>query len=248
MAKLTLQPVTSGFASTDRLNANFEAIEAALENTLSRDGSAPNQMEAELDMNSRKITNLAAGENNNDAVNYGQLISTVLNYVVQRIEETQTIPLQANYTLQNFTYAPGQNNLAVYRNGVRLLSSEFVETSPTVITLVDVPVGLETLQFVVNESLGTFGDIPAHTHEFEDILDLVYYTGFDSRYYTEAEIDAALALKANLAAPTFTGAVKIQDSVSRKNADNSTYVAQPRIFVQASDPGANAAENDIWMW
>lgn len=248
MAKLTLSPLTSGFLDVPRLNANFEAIEDAFDNTLSRDGSLPNSMDASLDMNSHRIVNLSAGVNSGDAVTVGQLDSVVLNYVVQRIEEQQTIPLQAVYTLNNFTYQPGQNNLAVYRGGTRLLTSQFVETDESTITLVSVPVGVENLQFVVNESLGTFGDVPAHIHETSDIDGLEFYTGLDTRYYTETEADALLAAKAPTAAPTFTGTVQVADALHRKNADNSLYKAQPRIFVQAADPGANAAEDDIWMW
>jgi len=57
----------SGYRSSNALNANLDAIEAALENTLSRDGTSPNQMSAILDMNSNKITNLAAPTSGSDA-------------------------------------------------------------------------------------------------------------------------------------------------------------------------------------
>lgn len=40
------------------INANNAVIETAFENTLSRDGTSPNQMEASLDMNSHRILNL----------------------------------------------------------------------------------------------------------------------------------------------------------------------------------------------
>ena len=60
MSKLTIAPVQAGYRSAEALTQNFEAIEAALENTLSRDGTSPNQMEAELDMNSNRIINLPA--------------------------------------------------------------------------------------------------------------------------------------------------------------------------------------------
>lgn len=59
MAKLTLTDITSGYASTTQLNANFAAIETALENTVSRDGTTPNTMSADLDMNGNTILNLA---------------------------------------------------------------------------------------------------------------------------------------------------------------------------------------------
>ncbi len=58
MAKLTLVDIAAGYALIATINANNAAVEAALENTLSRDGTAPNTMSAELDMNSQQITNL----------------------------------------------------------------------------------------------------------------------------------------------------------------------------------------------
>ncbi len=57
MAKLTLNTIGSRYGSIDALNANFDAIETALENTLSRDGTAPNNMESDLDMDSNSILN-----------------------------------------------------------------------------------------------------------------------------------------------------------------------------------------------
>lgn len=59
MAKITLNDITSGHASTTALNDNFAAVETAFDNTLSRDGSSPNQMLADLDMNSRNILNVS---------------------------------------------------------------------------------------------------------------------------------------------------------------------------------------------
>src|SRR5687767_15143230 len=68
MAKLVLDPITSGYASVATINSNNDAVEAALENTLSRDGTGPNEMGASLDMNSHRILNLAAPTQANDAI------------------------------------------------------------------------------------------------------------------------------------------------------------------------------------
>lgn len=60
MAKLTLSNIVSFFANTTAAStyaANNDAIEAAIENTLSRDGTTPNTMSANLDMNSNRILN-----------------------------------------------------------------------------------------------------------------------------------------------------------------------------------------------
>lgn len=55
--KPSITTISSGYASTTTLNENFEALKEAFDNTLSRDGSTPNSMNADLDMNSNDILN-----------------------------------------------------------------------------------------------------------------------------------------------------------------------------------------------
>ena len=77
MAKLTLTDLTqlssNETSAVNAINANGALIETALENTLSRDGTSPNSMSANLDMNSKKLLNVAAGTSNSDGVNLSQL-------------------------------------------------------------------------------------------------------------------------------------------------------------------------------
>lgn len=70
--KLTLDTVVNpendtSFAS--QINSNFDAIETAIENTLSLDGTSPNSLEAELDMDDNKIINVATPTAAADAAN-----------------------------------------------------------------------------------------------------------------------------------------------------------------------------------
>lgn len=61
MAKLTttdLTSLTSESSAVSRINANFAAVEEALENTISRDGDTPNEMESDLDLNSNDLLNV----------------------------------------------------------------------------------------------------------------------------------------------------------------------------------------------
>jgi len=61
MTKLTLNDVSSfqnDSSAVNTVNNNSDAIVAAVENTLSRDGTSPNTMGATLDMNSNRIVNL----------------------------------------------------------------------------------------------------------------------------------------------------------------------------------------------
>lgn len=72
MAKLTLNTVQNGYSATTDINANSALIEEAFENTLSRDGSSPNTMQASLDMNSHRILNLPDAVNNQEPVTLAQ--------------------------------------------------------------------------------------------------------------------------------------------------------------------------------
>lgn len=69
MPKLTLTDITNESipSAATTVNANSDLIEAALENTLSRDGTGPNAMSAALDMGTNRIINLAAPVSDNDA-------------------------------------------------------------------------------------------------------------------------------------------------------------------------------------
>jgi hypothetical protein len=59
MAKLTLNTIVAGYKATTALNSNSAATVAAMEKTLSLDGTAPNAMTADLDMNGNSILNSA---------------------------------------------------------------------------------------------------------------------------------------------------------------------------------------------
>lgn len=70
MAKVTLSNLanlTNEVTAVALINANNDAIEAAMEKTLSRDGTSPNTMSTSFDMNNNRIVNLAAPSVNSDA-------------------------------------------------------------------------------------------------------------------------------------------------------------------------------------
>lgn len=63
MPKITLDDLTNlqnETSAVNTINNNSAAIEAAIENTLSRDGTSPNEMNANLDMNNYRVFNLPA--------------------------------------------------------------------------------------------------------------------------------------------------------------------------------------------
>ena len=96
MPKLTLTDLTSltsnETTALNQINANGALIEAALEKTLTRDGTSPNTMTAALDMNSQKILNVAAGTVAADGVNLSQLTAATgqVPGLSMTMETTQT--------------------------------------------------------------------------------------------------------------------------------------------------------------
>lgn len=60
----SLSNVTNILTSESVINTNWELIEEAFQNTLSLDGSTPNQMEADIDLNSNDLLNVKTGSFN----------------------------------------------------------------------------------------------------------------------------------------------------------------------------------------
>lgn len=115
MAKLTLTDITSGYALTTTVNANNALIETALENTLSRDGTAPNTMNAVLDMNSFNINNLPDATANQQPVTLAQAASIVgvtnplsRENVGAVLYPQTSAETTAGVTPTNYYYPPGE--------------------------------------------------------------------------------------------------------------------------------------------
>lgn len=51
--------ISSGYASQSQLNENFSNIQTSFNNTLSLDGSTPNAMQADLDLNNNDLINVS---------------------------------------------------------------------------------------------------------------------------------------------------------------------------------------------
>jgi len=97
--KPTIIPVsaTANTASmVSSINQNFDVLAEAIEDTLSRTGGAPNQLEADVDANSQRIYNLAPAVNGGDAVNLTQVEELVSGAVPSGdvvLEVTASLPL-----------------------------------------------------------------------------------------------------------------------------------------------------------
>lgn len=132
--KPSIVTVSSGYQGTTTINSNFQALRDAFDNTISRDGSTPNAMDADLDMNSKDILNVKSLSVNGLFIN-GQVVEPgTINYNGV-IKETQVATAgQTVFNLTTVTYTPGINNLSVYVDGEYQNFSNYSETNPTSVT------------------------------------------------------------------------------------------------------------------
>lgn len=88
MPKVALNNIGSRYGSIDALNDNFDTIETAFDNTLSRDGTGPNFMLTTLDMNGYGVVNASSFtvggidyvvKLNNDYTSYYNSMTTIYN-------------------------------------------------------------------------------------------------------------------------------------------------------------------------
>lgn len=80
MSKVNLSNLTnlqSEVAAVTTINNNNTLITQAIENTISRDGTLPNAMNSNLDMNSNKIINLPDAYTDQEPVTYGQYVAGI---------------------------------------------------------------------------------------------------------------------------------------------------------------------------
>lgn len=131
MAKITPLNEIASLANTSSakaaLNDNFDRIEEAFENTLSRDGSTPNQMEADLDMNSNDILNAGIVDAESFHINgvpFEQAVaySSKLYETFNGTGVQQDFPLEVNpASLGNLEVSvkyPGEQGLELLRPGI----------------------------------------------------------------------------------------------------------------------------------
>lgn len=82
------------------INDNFKAIQDALENTLSRDGTTPNFMDANLDLNSYKIINSGEATDDNDVVTL-KLVKDAIGTATESAEAAANSAKQAASSAQS---------------------------------------------------------------------------------------------------------------------------------------------------
>lgn len=157
MAKLTLNNVSSGLESQSLINNNNDTIEAAFEDTISRSGATPNDMQADLDLGSNNLLNVADGVNPTDGVNLGQvrnLLSAAGSGLISSNVEYYTATAGQTSFNVTTTFYPGTDNLRVYVNGVlqNRVQSYTENSAGNQVTFVEALEAGDIVTFITNDS------------------------------------------------------------------------------------------------
>lgn len=171
MAKFTPENIASGFQSTEALNANFTQLETLSNTFLSRDGTSPNTMLANLDMNSQRIINLPSALSPSEPITYAQFLALrdILPFNGTVIEKIDATAGQTVFNLGAVSYVPGSDNITVYRNGLYIDPGQYIETASDTITLsYEANLGDEFV-FVVNQRAVGADVVAASSVTYTDI-------------------------------------------------------------------------------
>lgn len=105
MSKIdTLTPISASYAGTAKLNSHLQKITDALENTVSRDGSTPNQMEADLDLNDNQVINTGTPVLDHHVATK-QYVDESINTLVDPVLSSNPIIFDDIQTLRDQTWA-----------------------------------------------------------------------------------------------------------------------------------------------
>ena len=131
--KPSITTIASGYQSTATLNNNFTNVRDAFDNTLSLDGSTPNAMQADLDMNSYDILN--ANSITTDTLTVDGVDITVVNEVKLNIADITTVANNITdvYLVADNIY--GINNVSAAITNCDLINDVYQgahDTNPTV--------------------------------------------------------------------------------------------------------------------
>ena len=150
--KPTITTIASGYASNTQLNNNFTALRDGFNNTLSLDGSTPNAMNADLDMNSNDILN--AQTVNTEALRLnGVLVSGADLSTAGASLYSDKFTGNGSTTAYTMSYEPFiKDNTQVYIDGI-YQNKDGYSISGTTLTFSEAPPLNSAIEIVVARSL-----------------------------------------------------------------------------------------------
>lgn len=157
MAKLTttdLASLSNEASAIATINANFAAVEAVIEGLFSLDGTAPNTIADDIDMDSNKILNLPDATSNQEPATYSQLLA----FTGQSIDDWELTGTLTVDTINEYTSATG-----VTVDGVLLKDNDVTATDVTASGVVTGATLVGTLTTAAQTNVTSLGTLSSLT-------------------------------------------------------------------------------------
>lgn len=265
MAKLTLSTIGSRYGSIDALNANFEAIEEAFDNTVSRDGTGPNSLTADLDANSQRIINLPAPVNTHEAATKGyvdlvtQLVNEYINEITIVADNISSVIAVGDNIQVVVDNATNIATLAASIDDINTLGP--IAADITAVATIDTDV---TAVAANNANITTVGQNIADVNTVASIsadvtatagnnANITTVAGVISNVNTVASISGNVTTVASISSDVTTAAT-ISPSITTvaTNASSITYFADTYLGPKSTDPtvrndGSPLEEGDLYF-
>lgn len=178
-------------AATKLINDNFEALQQGIEDALSRSGKTPNFMDAELDMNTRRIINCGDPVDDNDVVTVKWFKDTIVDIDALENKVDQEIIDRTNADAALSGAISAETNRA---QGVEGNLSDLTTTDKT--SLVDAINELDGDISSIEGTIEGFGDIV--THDADEFATAVQGekadTALQPEDITEGSTDGAISV------------------------------------------------------
>lgn len=193
MAKVDIKRLDSVTANdttaTTLINENFKAIQDAIENTLSRDGSTPNFMDADLDLNSYKIINSGEAVDDNDVVTV-KYIKEIVGDAAEDAANAAASAAQAASSAQS-ALVSSSNAIAAVRNAETTITQANELLSDTQDYVDEAKIEINVTK---DEAITSVTDTKkAAETEINSIKDSAVQEITDVKNSSKAEIDASVA-------------------------------------------------------
>lgn len=146
MSDYTKNNIGSGYNTTTSLNAELEKVETAVNSKLDKTGGS---LSGDLSMESNDLLNVNTVSTAALTIAGQPVVATGDVTYANSVKELQTATAgQTLFTLSTFTYTAGANNLNVFVNGVRLVQTDYTETSNSSVTLANARSAGDLVEFV----------------------------------------------------------------------------------------------------
>jgi len=158
--KPDITTIASGYYSRQALNTNFENLRDKFDNTLSLDGSTPNSMGADLDMNSNDILNASEIDTSSLRIN-GVLVSPSAASIQSSVAASNVFTGDGSTTVYTLSYEPFiKDNTQVYIDGVYQNKVTY-NTTGTTLTFTEAPPLNSQIEVMIATTLTDVGTAAA---------------------------------------------------------------------------------------